>query len=173
MLKKTLELEDILPPKPEFTLNEKTYALRAPNQLDRVWFSQSFGSEKAVWEAIKNQDWLTIARVVYRLFGQEARTDFKAQKARVVNDEGQEAEVMLTGPEALLASISGSQDGARIMAALNRAMINSEPQLEADFIAEVKKSLPELNHLLAQSTMGKSSTQSNTPTDGRKRKSQG
>lgn len=173
MLKKTLELEDILPPKPEFILNEKTYSLRAPNQLDRVWFQQNFGHDKAVWEAIQKQDWLTIARVVYRLFGQESRADFKAQKAVVVNDEGHEKEVELTGPETLLVSIKGSTDGAKILAALNRAMINSEPQLEADFIAEVKKNLPELNRLLDQSTTEKSSTPSNTPTGGRKRKSQG
>lgn len=172
MLKKTLELEDLLPPKPVFTLNEKELTLRPPNQHDRVWIKTTFGDERSAWQAVQKGDWSVISRVVYRLMEQASRAHFPAQAATVINDEGETAEVKLTGAEALLVAIQNSGDAMKVIGALNRALVISEPEIEPALVEEVKKSLQEINQLLRESTTGKSSISSNTITGGRKKKSQ-
>jgi hypothetical protein len=136
---KPISLQDILPTKPEFSIEKtkKTYTLRLPNMLDQVWIKEKFGGPERVAQVIQGQDWLEISRIVYRLMDDAARGDFPAVDAKIINDDGESMQRRLTGPEHLLSCLSGLEETVRMLGALTQAIILSNPLIGE----EVKKKL--------------------------------
>lgn len=166
--KKALTLEDILPTTPTFELNGKSYTLRIPDIADQVWIREKYGSQEAfiniLNEDIQKCNWLAICQFAYHQLPNEARADFRATEATVVNDEGEEANIKLSGPEVLLHSLKGHQDAAALLIAITQAIVKSNPIIEEAFSAEVKKNLK------APLIGGKYLTPSKANTGGRKKK---
>jgi len=136
-------LEDIIPMKPEFFLaaKNKTYSVRPPNLSDRVWIRETFGSEEAMREMIGNQDFEQICRLVYRLMASEDRADFLAQQVDIVNEEGDKLTKRFTGPQVLFVSLAGLEEGVKVIGALGRAIMLSNPLIAKAVEEEVKKNL--------------------------------
>lgn len=134
-----MELHEFLPDQPEFSLKstQKTYKLRVINLHDQVYFRSLFGDETKIQEVFQNQDWANICKIVYRLM--EDRSDFVSIKETVINDDGDQVEIKVSGPERLLKSISGAEEGVRMMAALTRSITLSNPAIEKYVTDEVKK----------------------------------
>jgi hypothetical protein len=142
---KPVKLEDLLPARPVFFMQKrnKTFSIRPPNMADHVWFANKYGDGTRVAQILAGRDWAEITKIVYRLFTQENREAFKSTKAKVVNEDGDEAEIELKGPEVLLQELSGPGEATKMLAALNRAIIISNPELEKEVIESLKKSLKE------------------------------
>ena len=143
---KPISLEDIIPSKPIFTVagSNKAYRIRPPNMADRVWMKKTFGSEDELQRLIGEKDWQKICRVVYRLLDEKARADFPSTTATFINDEGDKMQGKLSGPDVLLRALSGLEDAVKMLSALTRAIIISNPLIEEAIAEEVKKSLLQL-----------------------------
>lgn len=161
-----MELDEILPTKPEFTLSKtgKTYTLRPLNLEDQVWLKSKYGSKEAFEAVLKNYQWEKAILMVYRLMVD--KKDFLAIDVEEADDDGILKKFILSGPVRLLREISGPEEAARIMGALARAIIISNPLIEEAVEKEVKDALKK-NLLIGQ----KSSTSSRRNTAGPRSKS--
>lgn len=151
-----MELDEILPQKPSFTIEKtgKTYELRPPNMQDQVWFKNRYGQSDKFEKALENQDWEEIAVVAYYLLDNEAKIEFKARKVTVVDENtGEEVEIHHTGPQVLLISLAGIKEMLQVMQALTRAIIISNPIAEAAAkkkLREEEKRVPDLETKLRE-----------------------
>lgn len=166
-----MELEELLPPKPEFFLKSKnrSFVIRPPNLHDQVWFKSRYGTSTGFASALSNGDWNEISRVVYHLLSDADRREFLAQDVKVVNDEGEEKVVRHTGPEVFLLAIDGLEEITKIMGALTRAIMISNPAIEEDVkkqVAEAKAKAPRRQ----RPTSPSSSTSSGTSTESSPKK---
>lgn len=155
-----MELEEFLPSKPEFTLAStgKTYELRLVNLSDHVWLKEKFGSSDAFSEMMRAQDWGRVIQFAYRLLVD--KSDFMASTKEEIDDDGNIKTVMVTGPMKLLEKISGAEEAAKVMGALAKSIMLSNPMIDKlvkeQFEEDQKKSLTGL----------KSSTSSQVSTAG-------
>lgn len=156
-----MELEDLIPAKPEFTLAKtgKTYKLRTVNLTDQVWIKNKYGSEDSFQTVIKENDVEKTLPLVYRLL--EDKSDFMASQEMIVDDDGKELEATITGPVKLLRAISGMEEYAKVMGAMAKSIMLSNPMIDKVIKEHVKKNLIGL----------KSSTSSHQNMGGRKKKS--
>lgn len=178
-----MELEDLLPQKPEFTISSrgKTYALRPPNMADQVWFKERYGNSDKFEKALETQDWAEIARVAYYLLSDEDKRDFLAGKVKVIDGEGVEREIHHSGPEKFLISLAGIKEMLAVMQALTRAIVISNPiaeaaakkklREEAQRDQDLAKKLRETSPLPREKTGPKASISSARSTDKRSKRS--
>lgn len=165
-----MELEELLPPKPEFFLKSKNrnFAIRPPTLHDQVWFKNRYGTSTSFASALSTGDWVEISRVVYHLLSDDDRREFLAQDVRVVNDDGEEKTVRHTGPEVFLLAIDGIEEITKIMGALTRAIMISNPAIEEDVkkqVAEAKAKAPPPQKLISPSSSTSSGISTeNSPT---------
>jgi hypothetical protein len=155
-----MKLEDLFPDQPEFYLKEKdkTYRLRIPNLGDQVWLKKAFKDENNLKKVFENLEWDEIAKFAYRLLVD--RSDFPAQEATAIDDDGEQKKIKLSGPEVLLANITGVEEGLQIIAAINKAVALSSPAIDKAIQEELKKNL-------TVSPIGENSSISSQPnTDG-------
>ena len=166
MKEKELKLSDVFPDKAEFTLKQtgKTYKLRLFSLRDRQWLQDNFTAEqiKAAFNA-KNLQFEDILRMVYHQL--EDRSQFLATEKEEVDDDGRKVMVFTPGHVVLMQSVEGAEEFVHIMAALTKALTESEPVIKKYVNAEVKKTLLEMKE--AKGRRGqKSSTSSKANTDG-------
>lgn len=166
---KPVEIEDILPQKPEFELGGEVYTLRPPNMLDQVWIKDTFGDEFG--KILPNNDWPRIAKFVYRLLDERGQSDFRARKVKIINEEtGEECERFFTAAEVLLTKISNLTEASKIMGAVYRAIAISNPMIEEVVKKKMGEELAKLTP--PPSSVGqKSSTPSKVSTNGKRRTS--
>lgn len=171
---KQLELKDIIPPKPFFFVKskQKSYHLRLPTLEDQVWLNEKFGGPEGIQKVLNTRDWPGVCRMVYRHMSNEGREDFLAQAVKIINDEGESVLRRMTGPEVLFCQLSGVDEAVKMLGAMIRAIMSSNPLIEKEVLEEIKKNLRPDNHSLSQSpSIGeKSSTRSRANTGGRKSK---
>jgi len=159
-----IELEDVFPDKPEFTLEstEKTYKLRLFSLADRSWLEKNYpGKELKKVLNPKNPDYVETARIVYHQM--EDKSDFLAERTTKIDDDGVEQKYLMTGPAKLLDAIKGLEEMTRVVSALTRAIVNSEPKMKDHIESEIKKKMKEANEALHGP---KSLMQSKESTDG-------
>lgn len=157
-----MDLEDIIPAKPQFTLQStgKTYTLRIVNLEDHVWLKDKFGGAEEVKKVLQENDWSKAILLIYRLLID--KKDFMSQKETVVDDDGVESEVMATGPYRLLRAISGVEEGVKVMGALAKSIMLSNPTIDKAVKETVKEELKKNKIQTGQ----KSSTSSRASTAG-------
>lgn len=159
-----MEIEDVLPKTPEFTLKSsgKTYELRLVNLEDQVWIKNKFGTHEAFNEVLQQNDWSKSILLIYRLL--KDKTDFMASEEPMIDDDGVSYKALVTGPYKLLKAISGVEEGAQVMGALAKSIMLSNPMIDK----LVKESLKE--ELKKNSTGVKSSISSPRSMVGRPKK---
>jgi hypothetical protein len=152
-------LDDIIPETTEFELKStgKTYRLRGLSLEDQVWMRRTFG-EKDLQLVFSDLRWEKISMIVFRLL--EDKSDFLPYESDEFDDEGTLSKRRVTGPEHLLKKISGTSEGIKIVSAVNRCVINSNPMIEEAFREEIKKKMIE------RQTGERSSISSPVSTDG-------
>jgi hypothetical protein len=136
-----MELEDLLPEKPEFKLvsTGKMYQLRLVNLEDHVWLKNKFGSSENFTDVMRNQDWSKAILFVYRLLVD--KSEFMASEEPGVDDDGNPVKTLVTGPFKLLRAISGAEEAAYIMGALAKAIMLSNPMINDAVKEELKNEL--------------------------------
>lgn len=87
---------------------------------------------------MQERDWPNIVRVVFHHLSNEDKKDFLAQDAKIINDDGEEMEVRLTGPEVLMLKIVGDE-AEKVLAAFTRALMLGNPIVEIAVMDELKK----------------------------------
>ena len=141
---KKMELKDCIPSKPIFKIKSrpgKEFAIRAPNMADQAWFIEQFNSLHGAQAVIADRKWAEICRIVYRLMDDSSRREFLAEVSQGVDDSGVAYERTELGWQVLLKNLSGIEEASSMMAALTRAIMNSNPIIEKAITDEVKKSL--------------------------------
>lgn len=167
---KPLNLEDLLPSKPEFVLDGATYTLRPPNMLDQVWIKETFGNDFG--KILPNSDWPKIAKFVYHHLDEKGQIAFRARKVRIINEEtGEEVEKFFTASEILLTSIKNLEVMAGIMGAVYRAISISNPMVEEIVKKQMAEQVKTLRQPEEKLVGAKSSTPSKANTGGRRKKS--
>lgn len=162
----SMELEDIIPEKPTFTLSKsgKTYELRPVNLEDQVWLKNKYGSKEVFEEVLRTQQWEKALLMVYRLLVD--KTDFIAVHAEEPDDDGIIQKVIISGPILLMRAMTGPEEGAMVMGALARSIMISNPLIAKAVEKEMKDSLKK-----NLSTGQKSSTSSRRSMAGSRSKS--
>lgn len=122
-----MQLEELLPSKPVFKLSVtgKEYALRIPSMQDKVDFVQIAGSKDKLTDALKESDWSVIGKLTYMLL--EDKSDFKAEKKVVIDNEGIESEKFISGPTKFLQSIVNTTEIVSVLTAFGLAITLSDP----------------------------------------------
>lgn len=163
---KAFSLEEVIPEDPEFFVasKNKSYTVRPPNMLDQVWFKERYGDTDKMQKAMADLDWVEISRIIYHQLSAEDRKDFPATVAEYPNDDGDIVQQRISGPEHLLVSLAGLEECLKMLSALTRAIMNSNPLAGEAIAAEVKKSLKSFS----QPATPKSSSNSTMPSAGRK-----
>lgn len=159
-----MELEDVLPSKPEFTLskNNKTYQLRVIDLDDHVWIKDKYGSAEVVEAHIKNENWTQVILLIYRLLVD--KSDFMASESTIIDDDGVEKKAFLTGPFKLLKAFSGPDEAIKAVAALAKSITLSNPLIDK-YVKE------QINEEIKKKRIGvKSLTRSQASTVGRQKK---
>lgn len=166
---KAISLEDVIPAEPEFYLKkmDRVFKIRPPNMLDNVWLKERY-DDKRLQEILAKMDWIEICKIVYHQLEKEDRAVFPATTAQDLDDDGFTTEVKLTGPQHLLVHLSGLEESLKMLSALTRAIMISNPVAAEVVEAEVKKNLKANLASLNQQTGRKSSSNSTTPSGGRK-----
>jgi len=163
-----MNLEQLFPEKPEFFISStnKTYVLRIPNLEDRARFSDIIGQDKEkISEIFTKPHWDVISRLVYRIM--KDKSDFLAGVESIIDDDGHETSMMISGPTKLLRS-TNMAEGLKMIGALAIAMRAGDPLVDAAMkqaeIEDAKKKT---------STLAKSSISSQTNTATLQGNSQG
>lgn len=143
-----MELEDVLPSKPEFTLskNNKTYTLRLVDFNDHIWIKEKFGSKAALEKAMSNLEWEKIILLVYRLL--DDKTDFTASREKIHNDDGEIIEVLMTGPYKLLREMTSLEDSMNVLNALSASIIKSNPMIKDYVLHNAKEEIKKIKKKL-------------------------
>lgn len=149
---KPITLETLFPAHPVFPVKSKELEIhiRPPSLLDQNWIRQKYGSTDNLQKIFTEKDWLEMCRVVYHQMSQEDRAHFPATKAHLIDDDGNEANVVLTGPELLLHSLTGMEEITTMIGAFNRAWCLAHPEFEKEIAEEMKKKVQEINQLIQQ-----------------------
>lgn len=165
-----MKLEDLLPTKSEFflTKKKKTYHLRLFDLNDHVWVQKTFESVDNFNKRLSAQDWGLIARTVYHLLVE--KEDFLLTSEEIIDDMGRKKTQETTGPEHLLAAISGPAEANAVINALTASLLDSAPIVRQEVEKELKKKVRSLKKARAGQ---KSLTQSQVNTATRSSKSQG
>lgn len=157
-----MELKDILPEKPEFTLTatgEHVHVLRHPTLDDRAKFDSRFGAKNAQL-ALGKKDWSIISQMVMILLVD--KTPFQAKTEKFINDDGVEVTEQILGPQLIRRAVGSLSEEMAVIGALSKAFIGSDPKLIKAVEEELKKNL-----LKDEKSDGpKSSTSSDQNTDG-------
>lgn len=158
-----LTLEQVIPERPEFKLRSTgdiVHRLRLPNLEDRAWIRREFGSDATLEKMLNTRDWAGVCRLVYRLL--EDKSQFPAEKCQEYDDDGFQKEVTITGHQKLFRSIQDDiVEAPQVLAALTKAIMDSNPVLGDWIREEIKKKSPYL------SPVGESSSIPSQPsTDG-------
>lgn len=137
---KTFQLEDLIPEQAEFSIKStgKTYKLRPINLDDQVWIQKKFG--EGLENVFKTGDLNKITAFTYHLLDQKGREDFVATKENVIDDDGNKAQVTVTGPEKLRQAMSLTHDLKGLVQALLKTMGISSPMLDNIQVSAEKKS---------------------------------
>ncbi len=161
-----INLEDVLPEKPEFTLlpfgdgAEIHCRLRICNLEDRVWIKNRFGGEEEIQRIFQERDWDKLAMLVYRLL--EDKSPFKLIDKTGHDDVGQEITIRTTGPQSLMQAIKGVEEEVKVLGALTASIRLSSPLVDKHVREEVKKNIAQREGRTGE----KSSTVSSVSTDG-------
>ena len=156
-----MELKDLIPEIAKFYLSStgKEHELRTPNLEDRVEMVRFCGGKDAdVLAVFQEKKWDQICKIVYRLLID--RSDFIAKKSKIIDDEGIEREVLVTGPILLLRAVRSQSEAIHMLGALTTALSAGEPLVKEFVASELKK-----NQSLPPLTGEKSSTSSQANTD--------
>lgn len=129
-----MKLEDLLPSSPEFKASGKTYRIRPPTVADRVHFTTTYG-EEGLTEIFRKQEIKPLFRLIYWLL--DEKKDFLASKATIIDDDGFEKEVVITGPEKLMAAMASSAESDAAIAAFYKALALSDPKIETAMEAKL------------------------------------
>lgn len=160
-----MELEEILPLEPEFTLKKtgKTHVLRLVSLEDQTWIKEKFGDKIEFERIMKSFDWSKSIQLIYRLLID--KSDFLGGDEEYIDDEGRKVVSFISGPTKLLRAISGMEEGVAVMAALAQSIMKANPMLTDAVKAELQKELDDVKKKI-DLTGQKSSTSSQTSTDG-------
>ena len=155
-----MKLEEVIPPNPEFILSDtgKTYHLRLPNLEDRARFQEMF-TTKEMEEVFNKLQWGEICRIAFRLL--KEKEEFRAVEFKAIDDNGYEQTVTLTGPQVLLRRLSNIDEATRLLTAVTRAFIDSEPMIKPALELDIKKNMEKE---IKKQTGPKSSTPSRAST---------
>lgn len=164
-----MELEDIIPTRPEFTLSKmgKTYTLRLPDLSDQAWVKEKYGSAVSLSDAISKYDWEKTLPFIFRLL--EDKTDFLASEEEIIDDDGNKKKAMFTGPYKFLRAVQGINEIHAIMGALSKAIMLANPMIAPVLEGVAREEIEKKNRL----TGGKSLISSQVNTVGHSSKSAG
>jgi len=126
-----MELNEIYPTLPEFTVSEKTYHLRLVSVADQVWLSEKIGGMDKLQNMFSatNPDLGNIIKFSYRLLVE--KSDFLAKDVETISDEGEPSIRRMSGPEVFMTSMK-PHEILGIVNALRESFEKSQPK-------EVKK----------------------------------
>jgi hypothetical protein len=158
-----MELSDLIPETAKFYLSsqQKDYELRTPNLEDRVEMVRICGGESGLMEAFNQKKWDQICKVVYRLL--KDKSDFLAKRSTIIDDEGIQKEVLVTGPILLLRAVVTQTEAAHMLGALTSAIASGEPLIREYIENEVKKSLQHHPLLTGENSSTASQANMDTP----------
>jgi len=125
-----MELKDLFPSKPEFTLSStgKTYSLRIPNLEDRAKFREWFGTDDNIQKVFNELQWDVIAKLVFRLL--EQKSEFEAVKEAGFDDDGVKVTYLVTGPAMLMRAVMNTTESMSVLTALISALRAGDPLID-------------------------------------------
>lgn len=135
-----IELEDIIPEPGEFILRktgDRVHRLRPINLEDHTWITKNIGDEKRVKEIMEGKDLAELCKLIYHQL--EDRAQFPSRLEVQINDEGDEVERKITGPQALAQCVVSKIDQRDLYVALLKTIGISQPILDKILNKDVKK----------------------------------
>jgi len=134
-----IKLEEVLPEKAEFYLEKKkkTYHIRPFQLVDVVWIQKTFGKGDALGQIFTDMDWGAIVRVIYHQLVE--KEDFLLTTIEEIDDMGRKATVEVSGPELLLKTLGGAEEGMKMISAVSRALMDSNPNIKEYVEDSLKK----------------------------------
>lgn len=170
---KPLTIEDMIPKQSSFTLRASgihEWVLRPINAEDRMWLINTFGGQAGLNAVFEAPDWTGICRIAYRQLEQESKKALVAAKVVEIDEEGNEAEVLITGPRLLQRMVISFDDQEKILKAVLETIGLSEKVML--MLAEDQDKKKETSAPSQRRRAGvKSSTRSRVSTVGRTKKS--
>lgn len=101
VVSENFKLEDIIPTDTMVTIGAKEYEIRKINLEDEAWLKK-FGNAQ---QLVQKEDVEFMSRLTFRLL--KDKSDFLPTKEKTYDDDGNEVEVTVTGPQRILRSMSG------------------------------------------------------------------
>lgn len=101
VISQNFKLEDIVPEDQQIRIGGKEYTLRKITLEDEVWLKQ-YGNINAL---MQKEDVAFMSRLTFRLLVD--KSDFLPVKEKGFDDDGNEVEIQVTGPQKILRSLSG------------------------------------------------------------------
>jgi hypothetical protein len=138
-----LSLEDLKPEVGTFKLSimgDKEYHLRKFNLEDEIWLKKTFGLN--IEQAFADKE--SVCAIAWHQLQQEDRVDFKKQKVKIVNDEGDELTIEKGGLALFSSLVVGQLEQVEITKALLQTIGISRQKME-ELEAEAEKK--RLSHL--------------------------
>lgn len=170
---KPLTIEDMIPKQSSFTLKASgthEWLLRPFNAEDRMWLVNTFNGQVGLQEVFAKPDWTAICRIAYRQLEQESKKILVAAKVVEIDEEGTEAEVLITGPRLLQRMVVTFDDQKFVLNAIFETIGLSEKIIKMLKEDETKKKVPAAEN--QKPPVGeKFSTRSQVNTDGPTKKS--
>lgn len=128
---KAIDLEDLIPMTGEFSLEATgaiVHQLRPITLQDQVWIKDKFGDAQALQKILEGTKLKELCQLIYHQLLDKSH--FRASVVKEINDEGDEVERKITGPEALASCVSTKKEQLAIYKALLKTIGVSEPMLE-------------------------------------------
>lgn len=148
-------LEQVIPEQAKLTINGKEYTLRKITLADEAWLKAQGQVEKL----FESEDSEFFAKLAFRLI--EDKSDFPGEIIKTVDDDGFPIEKRITGPQKVLAGLSGPTQKYELLKALCQTLGISRPLFDKIVEENLKKngmSPEESKTLVTQLTGEKSST---------------
>jgi hypothetical protein len=156
---RALTLEDIKPEAAKFTLQlvpDREFEIRPISVLDRRWLKNTFNADQ-IKSIFMEYDFEQIARIVYHQLTLDDQMFLKKQSVKIVNEDGDEKEIVLGGVNLFLSLVTGLAEQRTIIEAMTQTFGISKSLMDEAIADDEKKS-----QLIGQ----ESATPSEASTDG-------
>ena len=106
-IEETIDFKKLIPQDTTFkTQSGDEYLVRSITLEDMAHWQNSIG-EKKLEEAFDGKNYEIIAKCIYRLLSLDDRRKFMSETIIDINEDGDEVEVKITGPQVFLRSLRG------------------------------------------------------------------
>lgn len=161
-----MELEELLPTNPTFTIGLKTYTLRKIGVKDLAWAAEKHGGHAEAMAMFATKDFVSIAGFAYHQLSEAEKNDFPPYDVERRDDEGDIKKIRVSGPAHLVEKLSDDEIEG-MLKAMMRAMVMANPKIEPAVLAmmeeEKKRTADALNQLIGAKSLTSSQASTDTP----------